>query len=374
MSKVRISSVADNTGQHRLTTESLVEKTKFKELIRRERERSDRSRKEFSLTVFDLHCLTDTDVQIYYNRIRQSMRSIDEIGWWDERSIGVILPSTSHAGSAIFAVRASEGKIPYKIYTYPDNWLPDYKVKEDKEDNDRSSSNNRFPPVFKLMVPPWKRALDIIGSLLGLAVLWPVFVLISIYIKIVSPGPAFFTQQRIGREGKLFTFIKFRTMKYNNDQTAHRDFIVNRIRSGNSLAKLDDHDKRIILGGRIIRKTCLDELPQLFNVLLGEMSLVGPRPCLPYEAQEFLLWHTHRFDALPGMTGLWQVSGKNKLTFTQMIRLDISYCAQMSFINDIKIILRTFPAIVVMVFESIAKRVQKDLPMTDDTIREKAIV
>jgi lipopolysaccharide/colanic/teichoic acid biosynthesis glycosyltransferase len=103
----------------------------------------------------------------------------------------------------------------------------------------------------------------------------------------------------------------------------------------------------------------VDELPQLFNVLRGDMSLVGPRPCVPYEAREFLMWHTHRFDVMPGMTGLWQVSGKNKLTFAQMIRLDIAYASDMSLANDLAIIARTIPAIVVMVLESVGKRMRK---------------
>ena len=123
------------------------------------------------------------------------------------------------------------------------------------------------------------------------------------------------------------------------------------------MEKLDEAgDARIIPGGRMIRRACIDEFPQLLNVLRGEMSLVGPRPCLPYEAEEYLRWHTYRFDVLPGMTGAWQVSGKNKLTFKQMIRLDIRYCNSMSLWLDLKVLLLTGPTILGMIAESVAKR------------------
>jgi lipopolysaccharide/colanic/teichoic acid biosynthesis glycosyltransferase len=146
-------------------------------------------------------------------------------------------------------------------------------------------------------------------------------------------------------------------MHVNNDTSSHQAYLKKLINSDDPMEKLDNgRDPRIIPGGRIIRKACLDEFPQLINVLRGDMSLVGPRPCLPYEAEEFLRWHSHRFDVLPGLTGLWQVSGKNRLTFTQMIRLDISYCQNMSFWLDLKILLRTLPTVVGQVFEATLKR------------------
>ena len=126
------------------------------------------------------------------------------------------------------------------------------------------------------------------------------------------------------------------------------------------MEKLDNKkDPRIIFGGKIIRKACIDELPQLINVLRGEMSLVGPRPCIPYEAEEYLRWHTNRFNILPGCTGLWQVSGKNRLTFKQMIRLDISYANNMSFRNDIKILLRTAPAVIGYMLEAVFRKLKR---------------
>jgi lipopolysaccharide/colanic/teichoic acid biosynthesis glycosyltransferase len=227
--------------------------------------------------------------------------------------------------------------------------------------------------AFNIKIPAWKRILDICVSLAVLLVLWPLFLLVAAYIKIVSPGPVFFRQIRVGYGGKPFSFIKFRSMKYGNDQGTHQSHIVTRIRSDNPLMKLDSQDKRIIPGGRFLRKACIDELPQILHVLRGEMSLVGPRPCLPYEATEFLHWHNHRFDVLPGMTGLWQVSGKNKLTFTQMLRLDISYANNMSLWNDIKIIFLTIPAIFNLVTENIASKIKKQTALTEEPSREQAI-
>jgi len=196
--------------------------------------------------------------------------------------------------------------------------------------------------------------MDIAGALAALAILFPIITLVSLYIKCVSPGTVLFRQKRVGYKGRPFTFLKFRTMHPNNDPTLHREYLKELIKGGQPMEKLDGgRDPRIIPGGKILRKVCIDELPQLINVLRGEMSLVGPRPCIPYEAEEYLRWHVHRFDILPGMTGLWQVSGKNRLSFEQMVRLDISYMKRMSLLLDLMILLRTVPTILGMVFEAI---------------------
>ena len=168
---------------------------------------------------------------------------------------------------------------------------------------------------------------------------------IALLIRLVSPGPALFRQVRVGRSGALFTLVKFRTMAAGSDPSAHRRHLDELIRSGRPMTKLED-DPRVFLLGRLLRRTYLDELPQLVNVLRGEMSLVGPRPCLPYEAAVYARWHSRRFDRAPGMTGLWQVSGKNALSFAEMVRLDIAYARRLSPWLDVKILLRT-PLVVV---------------------------
>jgi lipopolysaccharide/colanic/teichoic acid biosynthesis glycosyltransferase len=206
--------------------------------------------------------------------------------------------------------------------------------------------------VFIRRIPVWKRAMDLIGAVVALTLCAPVMLLVAAYIRIVSPGPVFFRQERVGYRGKLFTFLKFRTMKPGNDVSTHREHLRELIRNDTPMWKLDTvNDPRIIPGGNILRKLSLDELPQFINVLRGEMSLVGPRPCIPYEAEEYLRWHTRRFDVYPGLSGLWQVSGKNRLSFKEMIRLDIAYANNMSLLLDLAIILRTFPTLVGMALE-----------------------
>jgi len=207
-------------------------------------------------------------------------------------------------------------------------------------------------PLFASRVPRSKRAMDLIGSLLALVLLSPLFLVIAIMIKVVSRGPVFFSQERMGHGGKCFNCWKFRTMKLDADTSVHEEYVRRLIKKEASnggekpMVKLDSSDdSRIIPFGRLLRISGLDELPQLINVLRGEMSLVGPRPCIAYEAQEYLPWHRQRFDAIPGLTGLWQVSGKNKTTFTEMMRLDIAYEKQKSFWLDVKLLLRTLPAV-----------------------------
>ena len=165
-------------------------------------------------------------------------------------------------------------------------------------------------------------------------------------------APVFFKQERVGLSGKRFQLFKFRTMKVKNNDSIHRGYVKELINGDSDgdkpMIKLDD--SRIIPMGKFIRVTFFDELPQLINVFRGEMSLVGPRPCIPYEAEEYLRWHTRRFDITPGLTGLWQVSGKNMTTFKEMIRFDITYTVKRSFLLDTLILLKTPLVIVDQIF------------------------
>jgi lipopolysaccharide/colanic/teichoic acid biosynthesis glycosyltransferase len=190
-------------------------------------------------------------------------------------------------------------------------------------------------------------------------ILLPFFVMVGLYIKIVSPGPILFRQKRVGYARREFTFYKFRTMHYNNNEGVHSHHAKDFINSDKPMTKLDSIDPRIIPGGRILRKLAIDELPQILNILKGDMSLVGPRPCIPYEAREYLQWHAGRFSVLPGLTGLWQVSGKNRLTFQQMIRLDIEYERRMSPLFDLWIILKTFPTVAGLALDGVGNRMRR---------------
>jgi lipopolysaccharide/colanic/teichoic acid biosynthesis glycosyltransferase len=196
-----------------------------------------------------------------------------------------------------------------------------------------------------------KRAPDLLLASLMLIVFFPLLFLIMLAIKIGGPGPVFYRQIRLGKGGNPFRFYKFRSMYVNADDAEHRSYVENLIKAGNpydvdengkALFKISD-DGRITRVGKLIRKYSLDEFPQLFNVLRGEMSLVGPRPPLPCEYKDYRDWHRKRLDGIPGITGLWQVSGKNKIPFEEMVKLDIHYLENWSLWLDIKIILRTIP-------------------------------
>jgi lipopolysaccharide/colanic/teichoic acid biosynthesis glycosyltransferase len=209
---------------------------------------------------------------------------------------------------------------------------------------------NELGGLLAISTQRWKRILDIIGSLAVLMLLFPLLIFIAMFIKSVSPGPVFFRQSRVGRGGKVFKCIKFRTMRPGTDASNHRNYLTMLIngsagKNQQAMTKLHN-DPRIIPFGSLIRESGLDELPQLFNVLHGEMSLVGPRPPIPYEVKEYKMWYKERFDCLPGITGLWQVSGKNRLTFNEMIRLDIQYTRRMSLLMDLKILLLTPYAVI----------------------------
>jgi lipopolysaccharide/colanic/teichoic acid biosynthesis glycosyltransferase len=200
-----------------------------------------------------------------------------------------------------------------------------------------------------------KRALDVAGSLTLLVALAPLLLLIAVAVKLTSPGPVFFRQVRVGQLMRPFTILKFRTMSVNTDHTIHHEFVSRFIQAGKSAPQRPGavdvfkitNDPRVTRVGRLLRKTSLDELPQLWNVLRGEMSLVGPRPPIPYEVEQYKTWHCRRvLEAKPGITGLWQVTGRSRTTFDEMVRLDIRYAKTCSLSNDLKILLATPAAVI----------------------------
>jgi lipopolysaccharide/colanic/teichoic acid biosynthesis glycosyltransferase len=206
-------------------------------------------------------------------------------------------------------------------------------------------------------VPLWKRALDICVILLFLPGLLIVGTIVALIVKFGSRGPILFRQKRVGHKGTQFTCFKFRTMQVNAETVSHRNHTEQLIRSQAPMVKLDaQSDPRLVPLGTVLRATGLDELPQLLNVLRGEMSIVGPRPCIPYEYELYEPWQRDRFNAVPGLTGLWQVSGKNRTTFNEMIRFDIEYSERMNLWLDVMIILKTLPALWVQCQDTRAKR------------------
>jgi len=197
-----------------------------------------------------------------------------------------------------------------------------------------------FAPVAKVSL--LKRALDLLASSLGLLAMGPLLAIIAVAVKLDSPGPVFYRQQRVGRDGRRFWMYKFRTM-YQDADRCQEELWAQSEASG-PLFKMRD-DPRVTRVGRVLRCLSLDEFPQLFNVLRGEMSLVGPRPPVPGEVEQYDDWHHGRLRAVPGMTGLWQVSGRSAVSFHDMVRLDLQYIRNWSLSLDLSILLRTIPAV-----------------------------
>jgi lipopolysaccharide/colanic/teichoic acid biosynthesis glycosyltransferase len=202
-------------------------------------------------------------------------------------------------------------------------------------------------------VPRWKRLLDVSCVLLTLPLWLPLLLLAMSWVKIFSPGPVFYRQQRVGYREKSFMIFKLRTMHVNVDTKTHESYFERLMMTDCPMTKLDaSGDSRLIRCGRLLRATGLDELPQIFNVLRGEMSLVGPRPCLPPEFERYQAWQKQRVNALPGLTGYWQVNGKNKTTFSEMITMDIFYANNVSLRLDLRIMLKTLPALMSQILET----------------------
>jgi lipopolysaccharide/colanic/teichoic acid biosynthesis glycosyltransferase len=201
-----------------------------------------------------------------------------------------------------------------------------------------------------------KRVLDVVCATLALSLLWPVMLLIAVLIRLDSKGPAFFVQKRIGKNGRPFSIYKFRTMTHNLDQTAHMKFMQSYIQGNMGSNECGQNgssqvvykpftEAQVTRVGKVLRKTSLDELPQLFNILRGEMSLVGPRPNVPYEVEAYKEWHMERLSVLPGITGLAQVNGRSALDFDSISRFDIAYARRMSLGMDIKIMVQTVTSV-----------------------------
>jgi len=353
----------------------------FHSLMARERGRADRNGNIFSLIIFKMANLPPgISVQ---RRILVSLggrlRDIDEFGWYDDRHLGAIIPYASRQN----AQRIAEGicrdlSLPannetFIVYTYPESWfsdqLSDLSLKpvpvvqleslvsttpvespvgcpsNGAAGREEEASHRAF--LYRPL-PIWKRTLDLAVSLTILILLSPLFLFAMIMIKLVSPGPVLFKQERIGYMRRAFTLFKFRTMEVSADPGVHAQYmrkLIVKDSESRPMSKLEN-SPHIIRHGRLLRASCIDELPQLLNVLRGEMSMIGPRPCLAYEADEYLRWHVRRFDSVPGMTGLWQVRGKNRTTFKEMIRLDISYTQNLSLWLDLKILFLTPVAII----------------------------
>lgn len=367
--------------------EHIYNQKTFHNAIQRERARSDRTGNGFSLVLFEvgqtrgIDSLAGNLIEILVNRLRCT----DELGWFDDQQIGVLLFDTATEKGAqrfVSYIKEASNKAAhhhlnfpdYKVYVYPHNWQEEQDNTEtettEKTEQPPKPAAERTQVFFQNQTPNWKRYLDIFGALVGILVLTPLFLFVALYIKIISPkGPVFFKQERIGLGGVPFTMWKLRTMKPNIDSSAHKNYLATLIHATEDVPMTKQNDKaQFLFFGRVLRKSCIDELPQLINVFKGEMSMVGPRPPVGYEVAEYEQWHHSRFDALPGMTGLWQVSGKNRLSFNQMIRLDIRYSRQLSFWQEIWILAWTPVAIISQIKDSFVKRIPRYWQKIKDTL------
>src|SRR5437660_5160118 len=223
----------------------------------------------------------------------------------------------------------------------------------------RSDSETAFPSnpcsrkELAAALPKWKRFIDLAVVTVLFPVWLPVMTVVALWVAVTSPGPIFYRQPRIGFKGRRFMLVKFRTMKVNAETQVHEAYLEHLIVSDRPMIKLDaTGDPRLIRGGKFLRATGLDELPQVFNVLRGEMSLVGPRPCTPNEFAHYAPWQRERVNGLPGLTGYWQVNGKNKTTFNEMIVMDLFYLKNLSILLDLKIMLKTCTVIAAQLVES----------------------
>jgi lipopolysaccharide/colanic/teichoic acid biosynthesis glycosyltransferase len=346
----------------------------FNRLLLLERRRTERSGSPFVLSLMNVASLpqtkTPSSIAMLCNSISARTRDTDVIGWYQSlKEIGILYTMLGDAernsiiGTLTQKMREalveSIGpdkihKVPISFHFFPEDYggtetshTLDEKLYPDLT---RMNSSKNIRYVLK-------RALDVAGSIGGILICSPFLIAIPVLIKLTSNGPVLFRQQRIGLLGKDFTFLKFRSMAANSDPAIHKKYVEDLIQKrigdkeqeGKSgpVYKLTN-DPRITPLGRFLRKTSLDELPQLFNVLKGDMSLVGPRPPIPYEVAAYRSWHRRRIiEVKPGITGLWQVHGRSRTTFDEMVRLDLQYISTQSLWLDIKLILQTPLAVLI---------------------------
>jgi lipopolysaccharide/colanic/teichoic acid biosynthesis glycosyltransferase len=345
----------------------------FRRMISIERKRTERSKEPFLLMLLDAGSqigseTNGTALGTMADSLLASSRETDIIGWYKEGTTVGVMFTGLEAGdkNSILSTILSRVKsmlrddlvfkqfnqVSISFHFFPDDW--------DHANSGRPSNPALYPDLTnpgnrKRSLLIVKRMIDVVGCSLALILCSPLFLAIALAIKLSSKGPVLFRQQRVGQYGQFFTFLKFRSMYVNNDAQVHQKFVTQLIASeanGDSSSesegvfKLKD-DKRITRVGRFLRRTSLDELPQLINVLKGEMSLVGPRPPIPYELAAYQTWHRRRvLEAKPGITGVWQVAGRSRVKFDEMVRMDLRYALAWSPWLDVKILLRTPLAVI----------------------------
>lgn len=350
--------------QKRLPRPELQPNERFLRSLYIEQRRCERSSSRFVLMLLDLTTLLadhkDAAVlQRVVDGLADAIRETDQIGWHDPDSvIGVIFTEVGDADGKILAdvflkkicttlaaclsidqIR----EVKLSIHVFPADWV------------DNGGDSPRGPDVFPDSPPgagprrsylAAKRVVDILGSVIAIGLFSPIMLGAAIAVKLTSKGPVLFRQRRVGRHGRTFQMLKFRSMRCETDESMHKEFVA-RFIGGRAEGERPGlykivKDPRLTPIGEFLRRTSIDELPQFFNVLLGEMSIVGPRPPIPYEVERYSPWHRRRLMSVkPGITGLWQVTGRSRVTFDEMVRLDLEYTRTWSPWLDLRIILKT---------------------------------
>jgi lipopolysaccharide/colanic/teichoic acid biosynthesis glycosyltransferase len=349
----------------------LLSEPVFLRLLTVERKRAERSNRSFLLVLLEAGQLFEhsrTAMTRTTSALCASIRETDLIGWHRLHSaVGIILTELGSADRS--AVRRAvldtlTSTLRNKLGAEQANQIlisfHFFPGEHDGHKAGPSVDKKLYPEIHregksKTAARLVKRAIDIAGSLAALIILSPLFAVIAVAIKLTSKGPVLFRQGRVGQHGEIFQFLKFRSMRTDSDPRVHQEFVNEFIRGSSKQSRAEKQparvykitdDPRVTRVGAILRKTSLDELPQFWNVLMGEMSLVGPRPPIPYELESYRTWHKRRiFEVKPGITGLWQVHGRSRTTFDEMVRLDLRYARTWSLLLDLKILVRTPRAI-----------------------------
>jgi lipopolysaccharide/colanic/teichoic acid biosynthesis glycosyltransferase len=332
----------------------------FRCALDRESARSDRNGRPFSLVIFRLDPVAHAGSRSWrlVRKVIRRARETDRVGWFSSGVLGVILPDTSVEGARALVddlrpmLADSAEPTQLHVFVYPTQWpAPADEIFEAREllPELLGKYTHSYAPAVGTMesllaqpLPWWKRATDIAGATAGVLALSPVMIASALAIKLTSRGPVLFVQQRAGLAGHPFPIYKFRTMVIDAEDLKHE---LRQHSEQDGPAFKMTSDPRITRVGKFLRKTSIDELPQLFNVLKGHMTLVGPRPLPCPESNACSRWQRRRLDVTPGLTCIWQVKGRSKVTFTEWIRMDIRYIRRRSFFQDIKLILQTVPAV-----------------------------
>lgn len=328
----------------------------FLRAVLREKRRTDRTKSPLSVAIFRFDGgigASDRKVDRLLAYLASVKRTTDCLARLDDGIIAVLLLDTDGSGLQCFLAKVSQARAASGFgcdaATYPDPLFDEYIDRHSNASRRRSAAGDALPE--RNHDYPLKRWLDIVGAVAALTLSSPIMLVTALAIRLSSPGPVIFRQSRLGRGGVPFVLYKFRSMRNDADDKIHRDFVADLINGTADGPTPHDGpageykmtaDPRITAVGKFIRRTSIDEIPQFFNVLKGEMSLVGPRPAVAYEVENYQPWHRRRLlEMKPGLTGIWQVEGRSKVSFDDMVRMDLRYLRRCSLAFDVLILFRT---------------------------------